>query len=71
MSIQCSFERRVAQFAKYGRVADILAYLRQVSDLFCFGANLHSWNTFTSQHTSNDGNFINLSLRGGGGGGLT
>jgi len=28
--MQCSFERRVAQFAKHGRVADILAYLRQV-----------------------------------------
>ncbi|KAL9959343.1 hypothetical protein ACROYT_G032657 [Oculina patagonica] len=26
---KCSFERRVAQFAKHGRVADILTYLRQ------------------------------------------
>ncbi|RMX41048.1 hypothetical protein pdam_00003288 [Pocillopora damicornis] len=26
---KCSFERRVAQFAKHGRVADILAHLRQ------------------------------------------
>lgn len=34
--MQCPFERRVAQFAKHGRVADILAHLRQVFDCCAF-----------------------------------
>ena len=38
--IQCSFERRVSQFAKYGRIADILTYLRQVLGTFVMAETL-------------------------------